>query len=343
MSARGLTFPLVSRRRLVGLAFGAMHGARRGTGSDIAASRPYRSGDNPDRIDWGASARLSSARNTDEFVVREYFSDEAPRAIAAVDSRPAWRCACRESPGSGRTRPPRSRRARRGQRRRGARLRRPTRVRRPRRTWSAGGLRQGRGGQERSSIMRFPIRRHSTAGRAIAGRSNSSPTTDARCRRRASCSSSRTSSPPPALETWERALDRGWDVVPVVVQDPIWELSFPDVDRIGIPMVDEAGRRRVVRLRRGESGAWRACHEERYAELLGGMRSFGIEPVLVSTVERAGVFDGFLSWSAEREAVLEPGLVKRAAVIAAAVVAALVVGLGLGQLWLAGDRDGGDG
>ncbi len=64
-----------------------MHGARRGTGSDIAASRPYRTGDNPDRIDWGASARLSSARNTDEFVVREYFADEAPRAIVAVDSR----------------------------------------------------------------------------------------------------------------------------------------------------------------------------------------------------------------------------------------------------------------
>ena len=41
-----------------------------------------------DSIDWAASARLSSARGTDEFVVRERFADEAPRVIIVCDRRP---------------------------------------------------------------------------------------------------------------------------------------------------------------------------------------------------------------------------------------------------------------
>ena len=59
------TFPLVLRRRLIGLAYGAMHSARRGTGSDVAGSRPYRPGDDVDAIDWAASARLSSTHGQD--------------------------------------------------------------------------------------------------------------------------------------------------------------------------------------------------------------------------------------------------------------------------------------
>ena len=45
MPASEPTFPLVLRRRLIGLAYGAMHSARRGMGSDVAGSRPYRTGD----------------------------------------------------------------------------------------------------------------------------------------------------------------------------------------------------------------------------------------------------------------------------------------------------------
>ena len=64
MPGADLTFPLVSRRRLIGLSFGGMHSARRGTGSDVAGSRPYRPGDDVDTIDWAASARLSSVRDS---------------------------------------------------------------------------------------------------------------------------------------------------------------------------------------------------------------------------------------------------------------------------------------
>ena len=67
----GATFPLIPRRRVLGLPFGGLHSARRGTGADVAGSRPYRPGDDVKRIDWYASARLSLARGSDEFVVRD--------------------------------------------------------------------------------------------------------------------------------------------------------------------------------------------------------------------------------------------------------------------------------
>src|SRR5881397_1422303 len=65
-----------------------MRSARRGAGSDVAGSRVYRPGDDIDTIDWAASARLSSARGTDEFIVREHFAEEAPRVVIVADRRP---------------------------------------------------------------------------------------------------------------------------------------------------------------------------------------------------------------------------------------------------------------
>ena len=83
------TFPLIPRRRVLGLAFGGLHSIRRGHGSDVAASRPYRPGDAMRTIDWAASARMSLARGTDEFVVREHFADEAPRVTDLGHAPPA--------------------------------------------------------------------------------------------------------------------------------------------------------------------------------------------------------------------------------------------------------------
>ena len=88
MSRDGVSFPLIPRHRL-GLAFGTMHGARRGLGLDIAGARPYRPGDDVSAIDWAASARLSAATDRDEFLVRERFADEASRVVALCDRRAA--------------------------------------------------------------------------------------------------------------------------------------------------------------------------------------------------------------------------------------------------------------
>ena len=48
------TFPLIPRRRVLGLPFGGLHSLRRGLGSDVAGSRPYQPGDDIDKIDWYA-------------------------------------------------------------------------------------------------------------------------------------------------------------------------------------------------------------------------------------------------------------------------------------------------
>ena len=40
------TFPLIPRRRVIGLAFGGVRSVRRGSGSDVAGSRQYVPGDN---------------------------------------------------------------------------------------------------------------------------------------------------------------------------------------------------------------------------------------------------------------------------------------------------------
>src|SRR3989440_6296171 len=89
MPVTEVVFPLTPRRRLIGLSFGGMRSARRGLGSDVAGSRPYRPGDDVDDIDWASSARLSAARGSDEFVVREHFAEEAPRVVVVADRRPA--------------------------------------------------------------------------------------------------------------------------------------------------------------------------------------------------------------------------------------------------------------
>jgi len=83
-----LTFPLVPRRRVIGLSFGTMRSLRRGTGTDVAGSRPYRPGDDMDAIDWAASARISTARGSDEFIVRERFAEESPKVVIVCDRRP---------------------------------------------------------------------------------------------------------------------------------------------------------------------------------------------------------------------------------------------------------------
>src|ERR671937_826756 len=82
------TFPLAPRRRLIGLSFGGMRSLRRGTGADVAGSRPYRPGDDIKAIDWASSARIASARDTDDFIVREHFAEEAPRVVIVADRRP---------------------------------------------------------------------------------------------------------------------------------------------------------------------------------------------------------------------------------------------------------------
>jgi len=299
MIGGGLTFPLVSRRRLIGLAFGSMHGARRGSGSDIAGSRPYVPGDDPHRIDWAASARLSAARASDEFVVREYLADEAPRVVVCVDRRPAMSMCPpglpflhkAEAAGVALALIEASVAESRGL---VGRLEheRPGLV-----AWSP-----PTSGRRNVVLAEHTLPERSTPADAITGMFEFLT-----IHRRQVPSASfvfvlSDFIEPTPLETWEWALDRGWDVVPVIVQDPVWEQRFPDVDRIVVPLVGANGRMRLVRLSAGESERLRERHEERLAELVGGLRSLGVEPVVIGREDGEHVFEAFLSWSSERQA-----------------------------------------
>ena len=82
-------FPLVPRHRVTGLPFGGVSSLRRGHGSDVAGSRAYVRGDPLSTIDWRASARVSTARDRDEFIVRERYAEEAPRVVVLCDRGPS--------------------------------------------------------------------------------------------------------------------------------------------------------------------------------------------------------------------------------------------------------------
>src|SRR3954469_16424275 len=86
--AREQVFPLVAQRRVTGVSAGAQASTRRGPGSEVATTRPYRRGDNVRTIDWAASARVSAARDADEFIVRDYYADESLRVVSILDRRP---------------------------------------------------------------------------------------------------------------------------------------------------------------------------------------------------------------------------------------------------------------
>lgn len=296
------TFALVSRRRLHGLAFGAMHGARRGTGTDVSGSRRYVPGDDPDRIDWASSARLSAALGTDEFIVREHFADEAPRAVSVIDTSLAMALSAPDVPWLDKA----------------AAARAASDIIEASVTEARGLIGFLEFAAEREAVRWGPP---ASGGERIleehdlprVGDLRAAPSVAAALdfltlHRRAVPSASfvfvlSDFLAPPPVESWENALDRGWDVVPVVIQDPVWEASFPEIDGIVVPLASVSGRARLVRLRTGESAAWRRRHEERHERLLGELDSLGIEPVLVFSGELDDIFESFAAWSIERQSV----------------------------------------
>ncbi|MDQ3066169.1 MAG: DUF58 domain-containing protein [Actinomycetota bacterium] len=285
------------RRPLLGMSYAAMRSARRGVGSDIAGSRAYRPGDNVDNIDWAASARLSSARGVDEFIVRERHSDEAPWVVVLADRRPSmalygdpfpwlrkWEAlenavdivlhsalAARSMPayldyadGEEYWRAPRGRRD----------------------LWQ---------GQERS---RFAAP-EDTLALGLERLAHHRP--------RLPLGSfvfvlSDFLSPPPR-DAWLEAIERGWDLIPVVIQDPTWERSFPDVSGIAVPFADVSARAAGrARLTKREVSVRRTENERRHVDLLHDFEELGIDPLLLEVSDGASVHAVFIDWAERRQA-----------------------------------------
>jgi hypothetical protein len=106
---------------------------------------------------------------------------------------------------------------------------------------------------------------------------------------------------PPPPETWLDATARGWDVVPVIVQDPAWEQSFPDVGGVAVPIRDpSSGRAGLVRLSRREARALRSRNETRLARLREELVSLDLEPVVLGTSDPFDIDRAFVEWAESR-------------------------------------------
>ena len=85
---------------------------------------------------------------------------------------------------------------------------------------------------------------------------------------------------PVSDDTWVFTLERGWDVVPVIVQDPVWERSFPEVGGVVVPLHDRStGRFVSVRLTDREAIRRREENEARSEDLLLRLRALDLGPV----------------------------------------------------------------
>jgi uncharacterized protein (DUF58 family) len=298
---RRLAFPLISRRRLVGSAFGTQRSVRRGRGSETAGTRPYLPGDPISTIEWVASARLSAAHGADEFIVRERFAEEAPLVAIVLDRRRSMGIYSAPSPWLDKPRAASMAVRAIVESADVARavvdlIAEPSRAGRP--LQPARGRVQVVGAQIARAGFEAP---EDVLDRAIAGLA----------RRRASL--------PPgsfvfvisdflgSLEPASRARLRnlGPDIVPVIIQDPTWERSFPDVPGVLLPTLDVAtGEPRPVRLSRHETRARKDQHEQRYAELAGRFRRAGMDPVTVGEAEPEPIHRAFLAWAERRRRML---------------------------------------
>jgi uncharacterized protein (DUF58 family) len=294
------TFPLHPRRRFVGASFGRHRSLRRGQGDEVVGSRPYRPGDHVAWIDWAASARLSAARGTDEFVVREYLAQEAPRAAIVVDRRPSLGLFGPDSPW----------------------LDKPAAVASAADAIAASAV---------AALGEVAYLDHAAPdGRAFwlppAGRRRPA---DVRTR----LSEAPFVAPPRALELglqallrhghvlppgsfvfvlsdylsavrpheWARLRALRWDVVPVIVQDPTWEQSFPGVHGAVVPFADPAtGAVAPTRFTRRDVRELALRHERRLDRTLRTFRHLGFDPVVVGTEDG---FTPLAAWAARRQAL----------------------------------------
>ena len=268
---------------------------RRGLGSDVAGSRPYQPGDDVDKIDWYASARISLARGSEEFVVREHYADEAPRVVVLCDRRPSmsvfpdgWPWLAKpeairnavtligssataargllgyfdEADGDAYWHPPRSSHA-----------------------YGAPELERGFGAPE--DTLRRGLRHLAAHRRDLPAGTFVFIVSDFLVA--------------PTRDEWLDALERRYELVPVIVQDPIWEQSFPDVSGVVVPFVAPDGSGvSLAAVTAREAREVREANESRWGELLYGLRALDLDPVIVDSHEPRDVVSSFLSWADQR-------------------------------------------
>jgi uncharacterized protein (DUF58 family) len=299
---RRRAFPLVPRHRKTGVAFGTQRSRRRGQGAEVAGIRPYVPGDRMPWIDWYASARESLAKDEDVFLVRQFYAETAPRVIIVVDRRPSMAL---YEPGF-------------------PWLSKPTVLRE---TTSAI-LTAARAARAYVGYLDFsgsPSGDDAAAHWISPHRQSTAPI----LRRLEHDYDAPTNSLELALDfllglrsdipdgafvfvvsdflqpcprhVWSRTKARGWDLVPVIVQDPTWEQSFPPIHGLVVPVTDpQSGKTALYRLTASETRSRQAANAERLRDLLVTFRRLGFDPVLLGTSDPVAIDTAFINWAARR-------------------------------------------
>lgn len=252
-------------------------------------------------IDWPASARLSAARGSDEFVLRERYAEEAPRVVVVCDRRPEMQLFPSGFPWL----------RKQEAQRLAIELIRASAVEAQ---GFLGYLDFGDGGEEPFWLPPQSQSLWEYEDRENEGAAFRAPPTNVEDAFEFLLAHPRSAPAgtfvfvlsdflvPPSPETWLRALERRFDVVPVVLQDPLWERSFPPVDGFRIRVSDAAGRSDEVRLRRGGAAEQRRANEQRWTTLLESFATAALDPVIVSSSAENELLRAFLDWSETRQA-----------------------------------------
>ena len=293
-------FALVPRRRFSGVHPGALRTRQRGEGDEAAGSRPYRPGDRISWVDWAASARLSAARGSDELVVREFFAEQAPRAVIVCDRRPSLGIYGAPLPWLDKP----------------AAIAEIVELVRA----SAPAARGDVGLVSANAVGPFfvpPGRASSNASlwERTAGPTEAPPDALARSldllvRRRAALPVgtfvfvvSDFLEPVPS-RCWSRLRGLGCDVTPILVQDPVWEQSFPRIGGVVVRFAEPGSTRPTdVWLGRRRAKALAAANERRLEETIGRFRRLGFDPVLVGTSDRSEITRLLHAWAARRRSL----------------------------------------
>ena len=268
---------------------------RRGLGSDVAGSRPYQPGDDVDKIDWYASARISLARGSEEFVVREHFADEAPRVVVLSDRRPSMSVFPEGWPW----------------------LNKPEAIRNAvtligSSATAARGL-LGYFDEAEGDPYWHPPRSTHAYGAPELDRSFGAPE-DTLQRGLRHLAEHKRGLPAgtfvfivsdflvaPTRDEWLDALERRFEIVPVIVQDPLWEQTFPDVSGVVVPFVEPDGAGvSLAALTEREARELRETNEKRFEDLLYGLQALDMDPVVVDSHEPRDIESAFLSWADQR-------------------------------------------
>jgi len=263
--------------------------------------RQYVPGDRLSWIDWNASARLSRLRDEDVFVVRQYYEEVAPRVVVVTDRRPSMGLYAPPFPWLSKVDAMREATTAIIAAAHAARA-------------YVGYLDVGR--RADGEVAPHWIAPNRQSGRQISHRlglgfdapqGSLELALDYLLTRRQDVPAGSfvfllsDFLDPPGRHVWSRGYAAGWEIVPVVVQDPVWEQSFPPVEGLLLPISDpRSGSIGSLRLTRDDVAERREANAARLRNLLQDFRAHRLEPVVVGTSDPFAIDEAFIRWASRR-------------------------------------------